>query len=217
MVRAADALHYACAMPDAHVLPLFAVAALALLAIPGPAVLFVVVQSVGHGRATGLASVAGIHVGTAVHTLAAAVGLSALVVSSGLAFGAVKVAGGIYLVFLGLRRLVSDDDDDLYERAEPSWPRALRRGVVVNVLNPKTALFFLAFLPQFVDPDRAVWSQVIVFGAVFAGLGLVTDSVYALAAGSLATRLRRRRRAVRYASSAIYMVLGGVTALARRA
>jgi threonine/homoserine/homoserine lactone efflux protein len=203
-------------VPDADALVLFALAALALLLIPGPAVLYVVVQSAEHGRVAGLASVAGLHLGTLVHTAAAAVGLSALVVSSAIAFSVVKYAGAAYLVYLGIRRFLAHDPaPDVPARAEPLG-RLFRQGVVVNVLNPKTAVFFLAFLPQFVDPDGAVWTQVVVFGIVFVLLGLVTDSAYALVAGSLAAWMRRSRRVFRYASGTVFVGLGAATALAKR-
>ena len=203
-------------MPDAHALLLFSVAALALLLIPGPAVLYVVVQSAEHGRLAGLVSVAGLHLGTLVHTAAAAVGLSALVVSSAVAFSVVKYAGAAYLVYLGVRRFLSRDPaPDVPARVEP-LRRLFRQGVVVNVLNPKTAVFFLAFLPQFVDPDGTVWTQVIVFGISFVLLGLVTDSAYALVAGTLGAWMRRRRGAFRYASGAVFVTLGAATALAKR-
>ena len=203
-------------MPDAHALLLFSVAALALLLIPGPAVLYVVVQSAEHGRLAGLVSVAGLHLGTLVHTAAAAVGLSALVVSSAVAFSVVKYAGAAYLVYLGVRRFLSRDPaPDVPARVEP-LRRLFRQGVVVNVLNPKTAVFFLAFLPQFVDPDGTVWTQVIVFGISFVLLGLMTDSAYALVAGSLGAWMRRRRRAFRYASGTVFVALGAATALAKR-
>ena len=180
-------------MPPGSNLALFALAALALLAVPGPAVLYVIAQSVEHGRRGGLVAVAGIHLGTLVHIAAAAAGLSALLVSSATAFDVVRYAGAAYLIALGLRRLLV--------RAEPTpeeEPRAARRrrvfvrGFVVNVLNPKTALFFLAFLPQFVDRDgAAVPLQVVVLGLTFAALGLLSDGAYALAAGSAAGWLRR--------------------------
>jgi threonine/homoserine/homoserine lactone efflux protein len=203
-------------VPDADALLFFALAALALLLIPGPAVLYVVVQSAEHGRIAGLASVAGLHLGTLVHTAAAAVGLSALVVSSAVAFSVVKYAGAAYLVFLGIRRfLARDPAPDVPARPEP-LRRLFRQGIVVNVLNPKTAVFFLAFLPQFVDPDATVWTQVVLFGIVFVLLGLVTDGVYALVAGSLGSWLRRSRRALRYASGTAFVGLGAATALARR-
>jgi threonine/homoserine/homoserine lactone efflux protein len=205
------------AFPDPSSLGVFAVAALALLAIPGPAVLYVVVQSAEQGRRAGLASVAGIHIGTLVHVIGAAVGLSALIVASALAFSVVKYAGAAYLVYLGIRKLLERDTRITFQRRSEPLRRAFGRGIVVNVLNPKTALFFLAFLPQFIDADRgAVWSQALVLGLVFVGLGLVSDSLYALAAGSAAGVLRRRRRVMRYGSGLVYIGLGATAALAKR-
>ena len=196
---------------------LFGLAALALLLIPGPSVLFVVFQSAEQGRRVGLASVAGIHLGTLVHVAAASAGLSALIVASSLAFSAVKYAGAAYLIYLGIRKLLDRDAETQVEREREPLRRAVRRGMVVNVLNPKTALFFLAFLPQFVAPDRGgVWSQALVLGFVFVGLGLVTDSLYALAAGTVAGLLRRKRNAVRYGSGIVFIALGATAALAKR-
>jgi threonine/homoserine/homoserine lactone efflux protein len=203
--------------PDATSLWLFGLAALALLAIPGPAVLYIVVQSAEQGRRIGLASVAGVHLGTLVHVAAASAGLSALIVASSLAFSVVKYAGAAYLVYLGIRKLLERDVDTPVERRRYPLRRAFVRGAVVNALNPKTALFFLAFLPQFVAPDRGgVWSQALVLGFVFVGLGLVTDSLYALAAGTVGGLLRRRRNAVRYGSGMIFIALGATAALAKR-
>jgi threonine/homoserine/homoserine lactone efflux protein len=202
--------------PDSTSLWLFSVAALALLAIPGPAVLYIVVQSAEQGRRAGLASVAGVHLGTLVHVAAATAGLSALIVASALAFSIVKYAGAAYLVFLGIRKLLEREEAQV-ELERDTLRRAFVRGVVVNVLNPKTALFFLAFLPQFVDADRGrVWSQVLVLGLTFIGLGLVSDSLYALAAGSVANLLRRKRRIMRYFSGGVYVTLGVVASLAKR-
>jgi threonine/homoserine/homoserine lactone efflux protein len=203
--------------PDSTSLWLFGLAALALLAIPGPAVLYIVVQSAEQGRRVGLASVAGIHLGTLVHVAAAAAGLSALIVASSLAFSFVKYAGAAYLVFLGIRKLLERDAETLVHRKREPLGRAFGRGAIVNVLNPKTALFFLAFLPQFVAPDRGgVWSQALVLGLVFVALGLVTDSLYALAAGTVGGLLRRRRSAVRYGSGIVFVALGATAALAKR-
>ena len=141
-------------IPDAHSLALFVVAALALLLVPGPAVLYVVARSIHEGRRAGIASVLGIHVGTLVHIAAATLGLSALIVSSAVAFTAVKIAGALYLVGLGLWTLFSRRaEPEIALGGERNLRRAFAQGVVVNVLNPKTALFFLAFLPQFVDAD----------------------------------------------------------------
>jgi threonine/homoserine/homoserine lactone efflux protein len=203
-------------VPGVDALLLFSVAALVLLLIPGPAVLYVVVQSAEHGRMAGLVSVAGLHLGTLVHTAAAAVGLSALLVSSAVAFSVVKYTGAAYLVYLGIRRLLTRDPPPGTSAPAQPLAKLFRQGVIVNVLNPKTAVFFLAFLPQFVDPDGTVWSQVVVFGIAFVLLGLVTDSAYALAAGSLGAWMRRSRRAFRYASGTVFVGLGTVTAFAKR-
>jgi threonine/homoserine/homoserine lactone efflux protein len=203
--------------PDSASLWLFSAAALALLAVPGPAVLYIVVQSAEQGRRVGLASVAGIHLGTLVHVAAAALGLSALIVASAVAFSVVKYAGAAYLVYLGIRKLLERDSPTSLEHRREPLGRAFVRGVVVNVLNPKTALFFLAFLPQFVDADSGgVWSQALVLGFVFVGLGLVTDSLYALAAGTVGGLLRRKRRALRYGSGVVFIGLGATAALAKR-
>jgi threonine/homoserine/homoserine lactone efflux protein len=209
-------------MPDPSTLLLFAGAALALIVIPGPAVLYILAQSVEHGRQAGVVSAIGVAAGGLVHIVAAAVGISALVVSSAVAFSIVKYAGAAYLLYLGIRRLLdrgADGEDAVPSEARPL--RIFRRGVIVNVLNPKTALFFLAFLPQFVDPARgAVLPQILVLGTLFVLLALLSDSLYALGAGVLAARLRRRRAgardAGRYASAAVYITLGGATALASR-
>jgi threonine/homoserine/homoserine lactone efflux protein len=203
--------------PDSTAVWLFCGAALALLAIPGPAVLYIVVQSAERGRRVGLASVGGIHVGSLVHVAAATAGLSALIVASAVAFSVVKYAGAAYLVYLGVRKLLERTPIEHVERRREPLRRAFLRGIVVNVLNPKTALFFLAFLPQFVDPDRgAVWSQVLVLGLLFVALGLLSDSLYALAAGTVGGLLRRRREALRYGSGVVYIGLGAAAALAKR-
>jgi threonine/homoserine/homoserine lactone efflux protein len=203
--------------PDSTALWLFSLAALALLAIPGPAVLYIVVQSAEQGRRVGLASVAGIHLGTLVHVTAATAGLSALIVASALAFSVVKYAGAAYLIYLGVRKLLERETRTSVERRQEPLRRAFARGVVVNVLNPKTALFFLAFLPQFVNAHRGgVWSQVLVLGLVFVGLGLVSDSLYALAAGTISGVLRRRRNSLRYGSGVVYIGLGVTAALVKR-
>ena len=206
-------------IPDLPAVGLFVVAALALLVVPGPAVLYVVTRSIHQGRRAGLVSVLGIHVGTLAHIAAATLGLSALVVSSALAFTAVKAAGAVYLVGLGLWTLFSGRaEPEVALGGERNLRRAFAQGVVVNVLNPKTALFFLAFLPQFVDPNvphPAV--QIAFLGVLFALLGLVTDSLWALAAGTAGGMLRRSRRFVRaqrYVSGTVYIGLGVATAFA---
>jgi threonine/homoserine/homoserine lactone efflux protein len=203
--------------PDSTSMWLFGLAALALLAIPGPAVLYIVFQSAEQGRRVGLASVAGVHLGTLVHVAAASAGLSAVIVASSLAFSVVKYAGAAYLVYLGIRKLLEPNEETRIEHRREPLRRAFMRGTIVNALNPKTALFFLAFLPQFVAPDRGgVWSQALVLGFVFVGLGLVTDSLYALVAGTVGGLLRRRRNAVRYGSGIVFIALGATAALAKR-
>ena len=209
-------------MPDASSLALFTVAAVTLLVIPGPAVLYIVTRSVDQGRAAGLVSVAGIHVGTLLHVAAAALGLSALLVSSAMAYNTVRWLGAAYLIWLGLQRLLAKDE--AFEPTADRQPRrlGLRRvfaqGVVVNVLNPKTALFFFAFLPQFVDVAKgSVPLQVLVFGVAFVLLGVASDGAYALLAATGAGWLRRRpgaARASRLVSGGVLVTLGVSTALA---
>jgi threonine/homoserine/homoserine lactone efflux protein len=200
-------------MPSTHAFAVFVPAALLLLAIPGPAVLYIVATSVEGGRRNGLLSVAGVHLGSLVHVVAAVAGLSALIVSSAIAFSAVKYVGAAYLVFVGVKKwLERDQPVEAATRPLRSGRRIFTQGVIVNVLNPKTALFFLAFLPQFVDRDRIVWTQIAVLGLCWVALGLLSDGAYALAGGTIGRFIRRRRRAVRYASGAIFVGLGVVAA-----
>jgi threonine/homoserine/homoserine lactone efflux protein len=208
-------------MPDLTLWGLFAVASLVLLLTPGPAVLYIVARSVHQGRAAGLVSVLGIHLGTIVHIAAAAVGLSALLVSSALAFAVVKYLGAAYLIWLGIRSLTAKDADP----AAPAVPadtlrRVFRDGFVVNLFNPKTAIFFLAFLPQFTDPARgALHWQILVLGLTFMGLGIVSDGMFALAAGAAGDFLRRNRRVQRvqrWFAGTCFIGLGVTAALATR-
>lgn len=199
-------------MPSTHAFAVFLPAALVLLAIPGPAVLYIITTSVEGGRRNGLLSVAGVHLGSLVHIAAAVLGLSALIVSSAIAFSAVKYVGAAYLVYVGLRKFFETDTAEPEARPPRSGRRVFTQGVVVNVLNPKTALFFLAFLPQFVDRDRPVWTQTIALGMCWIVLGLLSDGAYALAGGTIGGFIRRRRRTVRYASGTIYIGLGAVAA-----
>jgi threonine/homoserine/homoserine lactone efflux protein len=186
-------------------------------------VLYIVTRSVDQGRAAGLASVCGVHVGTLLHVAAAALGLSALLVSSATAYDTVRWLGAAYLVWLGVRRLLARDEDVAAAAAgpdarRPGLGRIFAQGVVVNVLNPKTALFFFAFLPQFVDTSRgSVPFQVVVLGAAFVLLGLLSDGAYALLASTGAGWLRRRprvARASRLVSGGVLISLGVTTALA---
>ena len=209
-------------MPEASTYALFVAAALALLLVPGPAVFYVVARSVEGGRTTGLVSVLGVELGTLVHAAFAAIGLSALLVSSATAFSVVKWLGAAYLVYLGLQHLLARDEEEeqLPTGEATRLSRVFTQSVLVQVLNPKVALFFLAFLPQFVDPSRgAAWTQVIVLGATLAILGLFTDGLYALAGGTAADWLKRGSagsdlgRVRRYVSGGIYLALGAATAV----
>jgi threonine/homoserine/homoserine lactone efflux protein len=203
---------------DPSRLVVFVLAALALLIVPGPAVLYVVTRSIHQGRRAGITSVLGIHVGTLVHIAAATAGLSALIVSSAVAFTAVKAAGAVYLVGLGLWTIFARGaEPEVALGGEKALKRVFAQGIVVNVLNPKTALFFLAFLPQFVDPNAPHPAlQVALLGLLFAVFGLVTDSIWALAAGTAGGVLRRSTRFVkvqRYVTGSVYIGLGVATAL----
>ena len=192
-------------------------ASLALAVVPGPAVLYIVARSVDQGRGAGLVSALGIGTGGLVHVVAATIGLSSLLASSATAFTVVKYAGAVYLIVLGVRRLLTREHVP-DETARP--PRARRRlfrdGVVVNVLNPKTALFFLAFLPQFVDPEAAAPPlQILVLGLIFVAIALCSDSMWALAAGTLGGWLRRSRWYLgvkRWVTGTVFVGLGVSTA-----
>ena len=206
-------------MPTLSHFALFIPAAVLLLIIPGPAVLYVVTRSVQQGRRAGLLSVAGLHTGTLVHITAAAVGLSALLARSAVVFSIVKYAGAAYLVFLGIATLRRADAAEVAVEARRSNRRVFAQGFIVEVLNPKVALFFVAFLPQFVDPARGhIAAQIVAFGLTYLALGLVTDSLYALVGARLAARLRasrRARRRQRYVTGTIFLGLGVVAGAAR--
>ncbi|HEX4759450.1 MAG TPA: LysE family translocator [Thermoleophilaceae bacterium] len=207
-------------LPDSSHLALFVSTTVLLLIIPGPAVLYIVAQSVEHGRRAGLAAVGGIHVGSAVHVAAATVGLSALLVSSAVAFSAVKLVGAAYLIFLGVQRLIGrGEEGGSPNAAEPQLGRIFRQGIVVNVLNPKTALFFFAFLPQFVDPAHSAAPQIALLGLLWILVGLCTDGLYALLSGSVGAAVRRRpgfARVQRAVTGIVLIGLGVAAALTGR-
>ena len=196
----------------------FSGAALLLLIVPGPAVMYIVTRSATQGRTAGLVSVLGIHVGTMVHVVAAVIGLSAVLAASATAFTAVKLAGAVYLVWLGIQALRSSGDGvgPVTAARAASLRRIFVDGIVLNILNPKTALFFLSFVPQFIDTGgSATTSQLLLLSAIFIGLGLVTDGAYAVAGDWVGTRLRRSARVRRRASigaGVTYLGLGAITA-----
>jgi threonine/homoserine/homoserine lactone efflux protein len=205
-------------LPDTGTLSIFVLASLALLVIPGPAVLYIVARSIDQGRSAGLASVLGVTIGSTVHIAAAALGLSAILMRSATAFEVVKYAGAAYLILLGVRKLM--ERDILVDAALPRRTRHLaifRQGVIVNVLNPKTALFFFAFLPQFANPERGpVGGQILLLGAIFLVIALVSDGTYALLSARVGTLLRANLgfiRAQRWFAGIVYIALGLLTAL----
>lgn len=200
-------------------LPLFIFAAILLLLTPGPAVLYIIARSVDQGRVAGLVSVLSVEVGNFFHAVAATVGLSALVFSSPTAFNVVKYLGAAYLVYLGVRKLLSQSNNLQGAHMErQSLRRIFSQGVTVAVLNPKTALFFLAFLPQFVEPAKGqVGMQFFTLGCMFVGMAMISDSMYALLASSAGEWLKSRSgvwSAERYVVGLIYIGLGITAALA---
>jgi threonine/homoserine/homoserine lactone efflux protein len=179
-------------VPSSSTYAVFLATAIVLLLIPGPAVLYVVTRSIEMGRSGGLASVAGITTGTVAYVALATAGLSSLVLASTAAFDVVKYVGAAYLFLLGMRRLLGRG---LEQPGEEPVPRTRRRayaqGIVVNLTNPKTIVFIFAFLPQFVDPNSPhPGLQVLALGLSFALLGFLSDSMWAVAAGTVADRLR---------------------------
>ena len=198
---------------------LFMGAALALLLIPGPAVLYITARSASQGRMAGLVSVLAIETANFIQAAAAALGLSAILLSSALAFDVVKYLGAAYLIYLGVRKLMTPDNGTKNEEVKrESLSRIYWQGFFVNILNPKTALFFFAFLPQFVDPAKGnVTGQILLLGCIFVGMAIVTDSLYALVASSLAEKLagnKKFKMGQRVFAGLIYIGLGITTALA---
>jgi threonine/homoserine/homoserine lactone efflux protein len=208
-------------MPTASTIALFLLAATALAVVPGPAVAYIVTQSIDQGRRAGLVSALGVASGGLVHVAAATVGLSALIASSATAFTVVKLAGAAYLIAVGVRRILSGDAEEVERHAlRAPLGRIYRQGVIVNVLNPKTALFFLAFLPQFVDPHRgALWPQVAVLGVIFVLVAVLSDTTYALVSDAIAGRLRRTgtgAKVRRWLTGGVFIALGITAAATRR-
>jgi threonine/homoserine/homoserine lactone efflux protein len=196
----------------------FLIASLVLAVIPGPAVVYLVTQTMGQGRRAGLASIGGIALGNLGNSAAASVGLAAVFATSATAFIVVKFAGAAYLVFLGIKtlraRTAVQDSADLH-RTSPA--RLFRDGFFVALLNPKTALFFAALLPQFINPNASTLGQSLVLGCVFVFVAMCTDTIYVLSASALASTIRQRsagRAYGRYLSAATFIGLGAYAALA---
>ncbi|GAA5156050.1 LysE family translocator [Pseudonocardia eucalypti] len=207
-------------MPSASTLLLYVLAASALVAIPGPNHIYIVTRSLSQGRAAGLVSALGVESATLVYMVAASVGLAAVIASSALAFDTVRFVGAAYLIYLGLRVLLRQQPVELTELARLSLRRVYLEAAAVNLLNPKVALFFVAFLPQFIDPARGpVAAQIVVLGLIITAIGLTSDVVYALAAGQLGGWLGRRpgfARGQRIATGTTYLALGVAAAFSGR-
>lgn len=206
-------------MPTVPTLVAFAIAAIVLVAIPGPNLIYIVTRGIQQGRRAALVSALGVETGTLIHVLLATFGLSALIAASPVLYDVVKYAGAGYLVWLGvslLRRKVGKADEKIAVR-----PAGLRRlflhGLAINLLNPKVILFVLALLPQFVDPDRgSTAGQMLVLGLVLTAVGTTGDMIYAFASGAVGSWLRRHPGSERHRdriSGVVYLVLGLVVAL----
>jgi threonine/homoserine/homoserine lactone efflux protein len=208
-------------MIDPSTLGVFLAAAFLLLMTPGPAVIYIVTRSVEQGRRAGLMSVVGICTGTLAHVAAAALGISALLVTSARAFDVLRYLGAVYLIVLGIRTLSAHDaEPGTATVAQASLRRIFAQGVIVNLLNPHTALFFFAFLPQFVDPARgAVPLQIVTLGLLFILMSATTDAVWAIGAGTAGNWIRGNRRfarAQRYVSGGALIGLGAAAAASGR-
>ena len=207
-------------IPAGSSIALFCLASAALAVVPGPAVTYIVTQSIDKGRRAGLYSALGVASGGLIHVALATAGLSALIASSATAFTTVKLVGAVYLIVIGIRRILSREEDTEVQPVPTPHHRLYVQGVVVNVLNPKTALFFLAFLPQFVDSSRgSVAVQVAFLGVLFVLIAFTSDALYALLADALAGRLRRSGTGAklrRWVSGGIFIALGVTAATARR-
>lgn len=208
-------------LPEPPVLAIFLTAVVTLTLTPGPDMLYVASRSLGQGRAAGVLSAFGVIAGTFVHLGAAAVGLSELFKYSPVAYDVVRYAGAAFLLYLAWRVLTGGDDLATARRQRLAGPaKVFFQGVLTNLLNPKVALFYLSFLPQFVDPARgSVALQIVVLGSMLNGLGLIVKLGVALTAGGLGDWLRahpRLRRAQRWLTASILAALALRVALPER-
>lgn len=205
-------------MPNLSQLYLFAATSFVILIIPGPAVLYAVVQSIRQGRIAGMVAVLGLELGTVFHVIAAAGGISALLPSNTTLFNILRVLGTAYLIYIGIGKLLpSKKMQHKSVKQYESLKQIFWQGVMVELFNPKTILFFLAFLPQFVIPDSSDTAlQVLIFGLLFVGLAIVIDLFYAILAGLVGNTVRGSRwftKKQRYIESSIYIGLSIATAL----
>ena len=207
-------------MPTTQTIILFAGIALLFAASPGPNFVFVLSRSMGYGRQEGLMSTLGIGTGGLFHTAAAVLGISALLTASTLAFNLVKFAGAAYLIYLGLRTLVQRHETEFQSQVEPGQGHPYREGLITMLLNPKAALYYFSFLPQFVDPTLGDPSlQLVIFGLLQVLAALVVYTIITLFAGFLGDRLRRHsriRQGQRWITGVTYLALGAGVAVSGR-
>ena len=190
-------------LPPWPLLTAFLVASFVLAVTPGPGVLYIVTRSVSQGRASGLASVAGVALGNFLNAVGAAIGLAALLALSS-AFLVVKYAGAAYLVYLGIKAIHSrSTHGEPVTAGRANLLPVFRDGFIVALLNPKTALFFAAFLPQFMNPESAPMLQSVALGVLFVAIAAVTDTAYVAAASSIAGRLSSANGAERFSRFAV--------------
>ncbi|TWF56860.1 LysE family translocator [Neorhizobium alkalisoli] len=209
-------------MPGMDLLITFFITTALFAFLPGPAMLYVAARTMAGGRRSGLMAVLGIHIGSYAHIIAAAAGLSALFHAVPVAYALVKLFGAIYLIWLGISlfRSRSNGSGDAPQALPKSARKAFFESIVVEVLNPKTALFFLAFLPQFVDSAASlpVWLQFTILGTVVSIMFTIADLVSVLLAGLVMARLKRSSTAqklVQRAGGAVLVGLGAHLALQR--
>lgn len=198
---------------------IFVAASAVLIATPGPAVLFIIARSLSQGRGTGVVIACGVGLGNLVHVIAVALGLSAAFASSPLAFAILKYAGAAYLVYLGVSRMLTKPKGNGPVSSKTDSPgTAFRQGFIVAIFNPKIVLFFLAFLPQFTEPNGdPVWFQLLTLGLVFVAMGFVGDSSYGLLSGTIGQWMKENpgfARTERFLSGGVCCALGIAAATA---
>ena len=207
-------------MPSLDSIVAFAIASLALLVIPGPAVLYVINRSIADGRSTALAAVAGLEIGNFMHVVAATLGLSAVIAASATAFGVVKWIGAGYLIYTGIQTLSRKPAAFNEEQKTLSRRKSFTQGIVVNTFNPKVALFFLSFLPQFIDTEKGSAAvQSLILGSIFVLLGMCSDGLYAILASALRGPLLRGKSlpfVQRYVAGSVFVLLGVIAASTKR-
>lgn len=203
-------------LPSVENIVLFITAATILIVVPGPALLYILMKSMEQGYKAGLASVLGVGVGAMIHVFAAAIGISALLVASATAFSILKYGGAAYLIYLGIKKLADKSTPIApVDNEKKSLSKIFYEGIVVNTLSPKSAIFFFAFLPQFINADRGgTTSQILFLGLVFLVIAFVSDMCYVLLSGKLAKHIRTSAKFAgiqKYLSGSIYIVLGLLT------